>query len=395
MRWNLRHSLCLATAMMAASVCHADDHPFVFPPLATNLRATFTPHASLADSWELSVIGWRSASPTANLEGYGFVSVSSGGWEGFPFAAWSDDPASLSPAYDPNIEHILQTPQVWHAITTYATNEHGYTVTEFGLNAAVCVDEGCQIPLPNGVTYDPGNALVTMDPISVKASDKTKEIRHASPLSGSAGVVLVASLRQQGWTDAQIDDEYPGLLEPEITYITPTTAYDAYLNPLQYTVYNDAGVVVTGADLIAFLESKETPEQIIYEIVNGLPMSSILRSDGGDGGHDWKDIQMEVEISGGISGTTGFPNNSVSAHVNFRIAVKGTAGELVDGAEEAVAVATEVAQAAMEKIKTNLETRANAGDGGDDNGGGPVFVRIGVGLINIGIKVTGIFRDQP
>lgn len=385
------HPTSFITAALAAAcstVAHAGQE-VELPPLATNIEAVLTPHATETGSWQLSASGFRSATPTSNLESFGYASTASAGWEDFTFGAWSDDPSSLDPAFDPHIEYTLQTPEVWAALNGFTTNSHGYTVSEFGLDASVCIDDGCTTPIPNGLAYDPSSALMEMTEFSVSAPSKSKSIRQAVAGSGNAGIALVDALRAEGLSDAEIDAQHPGLLEPEITRTTPATTYNAYLNPLVYTVYNDAGMAVTGSDLIDYLESKQTPQQIIYEIVNGLPLSDpgaiASSTDGdGDGDHSWEDVELEIEITGGVSAETGFPTNSVSAHAEFRIKINASAGEMVDGGEQAVELASEVAQAAVDKVNKTIEEKAN----GDDDGIGGAATQATIYVVNKAIQFS-------
>ncbi len=354
--------VCVTTCSQAV----AQNQAVVLPPLHTNLEATFTPNANQAGSWDLSAVGYRSASPTSDLEAYGYASTASAGWEEFTFGAWSDDPTSIDPDYDPHLEYVLQTPEVWQALSYFATNSYGYEVSETEIDFQLCIDDGCSTPLPSSLMYDPSGAYAQMEEFSVSAPQPTKTMRQASTESGTAGVALVESLRQQGKTDTEIDSQYPGLLEPAILYITPPTAYNAYFNPIQYTVYDDNGDVVNGAPLVMFLQSKGMSDQMIYEIVNGMPLSSpseYAASEGGGGDQDWENVEIEVEITGGVGGETGFPTNSISAHAEFRIKIKGTAGQIANGGQEAVQMVTDVAQAAVDKVNETIQDQANANSG--------------------------------
>lgn len=208
-----------------------------------------------------------------------------------------------------------------------------------------------------------------MDPAEFREEKIPVAIRGSDPSLGVAGEAMLASFRSQGMSDAEIEATAPNLLEAVAQPVTPTTVVQARYGFWDYTIENDAGVVVTGADLVSFLQSKDAPEEVIYAIINRLPMPATAQTRGdGDSGHDWRDIKATVRITGSASATTGFPRNQVNGTVEFEVVIEANLGQIESGGEDAVEKVSEIAESASNLIQERLEQRVNGEDDGDGDG---------------------------
>jgi len=234
------------------------------------------------------------------------------------------------------------------------------------INVSLCIDEGCVQTVPESNVFDNTNALYIMEETTATATIPSKIIRTATLESGVAGQALVDSLCAEGKTDKQIDSEYPGLLVPaDYYYVAPAVITNAYFNLFVYTVYNDEGLVVSGEEMILFLESKNAPEQLIYEIVNGLPLSPtpsyLLNGDEGGSDHDYKDIAIDVEATGAAEVSTTMGVTTVKVNGEVTVKVSGNVGQLQDGGEALVNKVAETFEEALNTVVETAEENANSG----------------------------------
>jgi len=342
----------------------------VLPPLIVSIDAEFEPTTADPTQWILDYTGWRAESPASSVEYYGFSGPSGpDGWESAALPAWSDDPTAIDPAYDPHLERTLQVPEVWDMLEFANTQSFGYEVQEIGLGMLWCIDEGCGETLPGGIQYDDSGAAFVMPEVHLKATAKTKRMRPANPAYGPGADVLVQTLRSDGLSDTQIDMQYPGLLLEPAEIYTPTTSLNAFIDPVIYTIFDDQGLVLATDQIVPFLESKNMPGQMIHEIVNGLPLSNpgAIGLTTGGGGDEWEDVEIEVEFTGGIEAETGFPNNSVTGSVSFRVKINGTAGQIVNGSEDMIAAVTSTVETAVSAAQQTIEDAANGVDDDEDD----------------------------
>ncbi|MAO22691.1 MAG: hypothetical protein CMJ25_18230 [Phycisphaerae bacterium] len=337
------------------------------PDMAVNILSEMNPSVSDPGSWDLQYTGWRAASPDSNVFHYGHASTAMNGWEEYTFPAWSDDPANIDPDFDPHLEQIFNMPELWPALTTLDSQQ--YAVNYFKLNVSLCIDSGCSQPLPEFLGYDNSNALYIMDTIVESATAPKKIMREATIASGVAGQQIVNTLRAEGKSDAEIDALYPGLLTPSaVYYLTPEVTTNAHLEPIEYIVYDDSENIVVGSELIDFLTSKETPEQIIYEIVNGLPLSppsDFTATEGGQNGDNpggsWENIKVKGRYKGGAEASVDIGGNGVKVYGEFELEVEATLGELANGGEDAINAVANTLQAGIDKAVDKARENSESG----------------------------------
>jgi len=354
--------------------------------MSVTLYSVMTPSETDAISWDLDYSGWRAVTPDSYVTHYGHLSTASAGWEEHEFDSWSDsntDP--IDPDLDPHLEAVFNMPSIWDTLSTYTMRP--YTVTSFALNISLCIDDGCSVPLPGESIYDDSNAKFVMPEQAISAVPVNKAKVAASDTMGPAGQALLDSLRSSGQTDAQIENQYPGLIGQQEQVVIPDIVINAYLNEIEYVVYDDDDFIVSAENLVPFLESKGMPEQMVYEIVNGLPITppaSFLMADGGEGGGDdrWEDVKIKTTINGSVSATGSIGGNGVEVRAGFEVEIEGTAGQLANGGAEAAALAVQAAKDAVNEIVEEVE---------ENKDGIPVTIKVALVAVDVVLWFQGLF----
>lgn len=136
--------LCVMAGVFGSAAIAAEPQAVVLPPIYTTIDGTLTPVEAALPTFHLSYTGWRSAGPDEQVSYYGHTSTSGPqGWADYEFPAWSDAQSPIAEIYDPNIEMIFQTPQLWTNLSYLYDPDLDYRMVSVSLAAMVCVDEGC------------------------------------------------------------------------------------------------------------------------------------------------------------------------------------------------------------------------------------------------------------